>query len=181
LTVDEVLERKVKVLIELRKYRLIEREEGKEGPLFTVETPEGKKLVVWAVSSTEAIGIRYLNLLPKAIKAKEADGGIIISNGRYTQSAKSTARKKGIELISEDFPSFNIFEHYLVPKHEILSAEEKAQVFEKYRVQAYQLPRIKTSDPVIRVIGAKPGDLIKIIRKSPSAGGYVSYRYVVEG
>jgi len=181
LTLDPVIERKVQVLIELRKYKLLEREEEKEGAFFTVETSEGNKLLVWAVSSTEAIGIRYINQLPKNIKAKSLDGGIIISNGRYTQSAKTTARKKGIELISPDFPSFNVFKHYLVPKHEILTPEEKTEVLEKYRVKSYQLPRIKASDPIVKVIGAKPGDLIKIIRKSPAAGEYVSYRYVVEG
>ena len=51
----------------------------------------------------------------------------------------------------------------------------------KYRVKPYQLPRIKASDPVVRAIGAKPGDILKIIRDSPTAGKYVSYRYVIEG
>ncbi|MEM2110670.1 MAG: DNA-directed RNA polymerase subunit H [Candidatus Bathyarchaeia archaeon] len=80
-----------------------------------------------------------------------------------------------------EFPSFDIFKHELVPKHEILTPEEKAKVLEQYRVEVYQLPRIRTTDPVVRVIGAKPGDLIKIIRKSPTAGEHISYRYVVEG
>ncbi|MEM1508046.1 MAG: DNA-directed RNA polymerase subunit H [Candidatus Bathyarchaeia archaeon] len=81
----------------------------------------------------------------------------------------------------QDFPSFNIFKHYLVPIHEVLSPEERKAVLEKYRVEQYKLPRIKTSDPIIRVIGAKPGDIVKIIRRSPTAGESVYYRYVVEG
>ncbi|MCW4020154.1 MAG: DNA-directed RNA polymerase subunit H [Candidatus Bathyarchaeota archaeon] len=79
------------------------------------------------------------------------------------------------------FPSFNIFDHYLVPKHEILTPEEKEEILQKYRVEPYKLPLIRTSDPIARVIGAKAGDLIKITRQSPTAGEYVTYRYVAEG
>ncbi|MEM2130041.1 MAG: DNA-directed RNA polymerase subunit H [Candidatus Bathyarchaeia archaeon] len=80
-----------------------------------------------------------------------------------------------------NFPSFNIFSHNLVPKHEILSPEEKEAVLKEYRVQPYQLPLLRTSDPISKVIGARAGDLVKITRKSLTAGEYVSYRYVVEG
>ncbi|MBS7606625.1 DNA-directed RNA polymerase subunit H [Candidatus Bathyarchaeota archaeon] len=114
------------------------------------------------------------------MSSKNIENGIIVSE-KYTQSAKSLARKNNIELIPQDFPSFNIFKHYLVPKHEVLSPEERKVVLEKYRIEPYKLPRIKTSDPIIRVIGAKPGDIVKITRRSPTAGESVYYRYVVEG
>jgi len=43
------------------------------------------------------------------------------------------------------------------------------------------LPFIKSSDPEARNIKSKPGDIIKIIRKSSSAGTAIAYRYVIEG
>jgi DNA-directed RNA polymerase subunit H len=178
---DPILDRKVQVLIKLRDYEILERERGKEGELITVRNSKGGKILVWAMANIDTIGIRYVNQLSKRVESMGLDGGIIVSNGKYTYSARSNARKKGVELIPPNFPSFNIFEHYLVPKHEILTPEEKEEVLQKYRVEPYKLPPIKTSDPVARVIGAKPGDLIKIVRKSPTAGEYVSYRYVVEG
>ncbi|MEM2912558.1 MAG: DNA-directed RNA polymerase subunit H [Candidatus Bathyarchaeia archaeon] len=79
------------------------------------------------------------------------------------------------------FPSFNIFDHVLVPKHEILSQEEREKVLAQYSINPYQLPRILASDSAVKAIGGKPGDIIKITRKSPTAGEYVAYRYVVEG
>uniref|UniRef100_A0A7C2Z9P1 DNA-directed RNA polymerase subunit Rpo5 n=1 Tax=Ignisphaera aggregans TaxID=334771 RepID=A0A7C2Z9P1_9CREN len=72
-----------------------------------------------------------------------------------------------------------ILEHELVPKHEVLSLEEGLEVLKKYGVRPEQLPWIKTSDPVVKAIGAKPGDIIKITRKTPWGGEIVVYRYVV--
>ncbi len=72
-----------------------------------------------------------------------------------------------------------ILKHELVPKHEIASPEEVAEILRKYGIKPEQLPWIRASDPVVRAIGAKPGDIIKIVRKSPTAGEVVVYRYVV--
>ncbi|CAB49535.1 DNA-directed RNA polymerase subunit H [Pyrococcus abyssi] len=75
---------------------------------------------------------------------------------------------------------FNIFKHVLVPEHRILSEEEKKALLEKYRITPAQLPQIKASDPAVKALGAKPGDIIEIKRKSPTAGVYYYYRVVVE-
>ncbi|MEM2875509.1 MAG: DNA-directed RNA polymerase subunit H [Candidatus Bathyarchaeia archaeon] len=84
-------------------------------------------------------------------------------------------------MAPKSFPSFVLFDHILVPKHEILSDEEREELLKRFRVKPYQLPKIKSSDPAARAIGARPKDIIKITRDSPTAGKYVSYRYVVEG
>lgn len=75
----------------------------------------------------------------------------------------------------------DITKHRLVPKHEVLSQEEAKEVLERYQIEPHQLPLLLSSDPVARVIGAKPGDIVKITRKSPTSGEIVIYRYVVEG
>ncbi|MBX5321899.1 DNA-directed RNA polymerase subunit H [Candidatus Bathyarchaeota archaeon A05DMB-3] len=114
------------------------------------------------------------------MKEAEIDRGILVASGRYTNAAKQTAKKKRIELLPKTFPVFDIFEHKLVPKHEILTPEERETVLAQYRVKPYQLPQIKASDPAVKAIGAKPGDILRIIRKSPTAGEHIAYRYVVE-
>ena len=75
---------------------------------------------------------------------------------------------------------FDIMKHVLVPKHEILSKEEKKALLEKLNISEKQLPKIFESDPVIKVLNAKPGDVIKITRKSPSAGESIYYRIVIK-
>ncbi|RLF15635.1 MAG: DNA-directed RNA polymerase subunit H [Thermoprotei archaeon] len=76
---------------------------------------------------------------------------------------------------------FNIFDHVLVPKHILLTKEEAKKVLKELGVQPWQLPWIRASDPAAKALGAKPGDIIKIIRKSKLAGYSIAYRYVVPG
>ena len=75
----------------------------------------------------------------------------------------------------------NVFNHMMVPIHILLKQEEAEKVLNKYRIKPYQLPKIKDSDPAVKAIQAQPGDIIKILRKSPTAGKAIAYRYVIEG
>jgi DNA-directed RNA polymerase subunit H (RpoH/RPB5) len=75
---------------------------------------------------------------------------------------------------------FDIMNHDLVPLHEIISEKEKNELLSKYKIEPNQLPKILDTDPVCISIGAKPGQILKIIRKSHTAGESVSYRFVVE-
>ena len=75
---------------------------------------------------------------------------------------------------------FDIMNHDLVPLHIIVSDDEKKELFDKYNITPDQLPKILDSDPVSISIGAKPGQIVKIIRKSHTAKEAVAYRFVIE-
>ena len=92
------------------------------------------------------MGVTYVRKLEKTLETGVAEKGIIVAKSRYTYAAKRDARKYGIELIPRIFPSFNLFKHKMVPKHEVLPPEEAKAVFEEYSVEPYQLPRINASD-----------------------------------
>ena len=70
--------------------------------------------------------------------------------------------------------------HIYVPKHEILAIAESKKVLEKFHCKPTELPLIFVTDPAIIGLGVKPGDMIKITRKSATAGESLYYRYVVE-
>ncbi len=74
-----------------------------------------------------------------------------------------------------------IVNHIYQPKHEILSKEEANLVFKKFNSKPSQLPYMMSSDKGIQGLDAQPSDVIKITRKSSTAGESVYYRYVVEG
>lgn len=175
-------EKKAEVLIKLRGYKKLSKKkiEYKNAFGFSVKTPKGKS-VIYCIPSHGTVGVQYVNQLAKILEDEKLERAIVVTSGRYTQAAQKKARKKGIELIPRIFPIFDLFDHELVPKHEILLPEEREQLLAEYRVKPYQLPRIRTSDPAVKAVGAKAGDIVKIIRNSTTAGKYIAYRYVVEG
>ena len=71
-------------------------------------------------------------------------------------------------------------DHVYVPKHEIMTKKEGQEVLEKFNCKPTELPLIFVNDPAIVGLGVKPGDMIKITRKSSTAGAGLYYRYVVE-
>ncbi|HUU49209.1 MAG TPA: DNA-directed RNA polymerase subunit H [Nitrosopumilaceae archaeon] len=71
-------------------------------------------------------------------------------------------------------------DHVYVPLHEIMSRKEAEEILKKYNCKPTELPFIFVNDPAIMGLGVKPGDMIKITRKSPTAGKSLYYRYVVE-
>ena len=72
----------------------------------------------------------------------------------------------------------NPLKHYLVPPHEIVPKEQHEALMKSlYITQKSQFPFIRYhEDPITRVIGSIPGDILKITRPSPSAGEYIVYR-----
>ena len=72
----------------------------------------------------------------------------------------------------------DIFKSGLVPMHELLNGDEKADLLERLNVAQKQLPKIREADPAVKAIGAKKGDIIRITRKSASGETYY-YRTVV--
>lgn len=73
----------------------------------------------------------------------------------------------------------NILDHKLVPRHEVLPAKEKKELLENLGITKEQLPQILESDPAVKKIEAKKGDVLKIARNSPISGETMYYRLVV--
>ena len=65
---------------------------------------------------------------------------------------------------------FNILKHTLVPKHIVLSSDEKTAFLEKYHItDESMIPTISYFSPVSIVLGIRPGDVCKIERFSKTA------------
>ena len=75
---------------------------------------------------------------------------------------------------------FAVRDHEMVPEHVLLTPDEGLQVLREVGIDAPQLPKIHANDPAAKEIGAKVGDIIKIIRKSTTAKHSVFYRLVID-
>lgn len=73
----------------------------------------------------------------------------------------------------------DITKHEFVPKHIKLSEDEAQEMLKKFNISRKQLPRILKEDPAIQKLDVKKGDVIKIIRKSPTTGEAEFYRVVI--
>lgn len=74
----------------------------------------------------------------------------------------------------------DVLAHNLVPFHSILTKEETDQLLKDYAIRLVDLPRIFEDDPASIALGAKEGDVLKIVRNSDTIVDTVdTYRFVV--
>lgn len=87
-----------------------------------------------------------------------------------------------VENLVKEKPKVDILLHEIVPKHRILTKEETEELLKKYSIKLLNLPRIFSDDPVVEMIGARYGDVIRIKRKSDTMVKEVeSFRFVMKG
>jgi DNA-directed RNA polymerase subunit H len=91
-----------------------------------------------------------------------------------------------VKHLVTDNISFNVLKHDLVPEHHLLNEEEAEKVLSKLKITCDQLPKIRRTDPGIKVLEnvcgpVEEGRIVKIVRKSETAEEFVVYRLVTRG
>ena len=81
-----------------------------------------------------------------------------------------------VTVINIERLQFNILNHSMVPKHRILSEEEKDLVIKKFNIVDDNIPEISRFDPVAQVIGIRPGEYCEITRGSKTSITSLFYR-----
>ncbi|CAD8091010.1 unnamed protein product [Paramecium primaurelia] len=104
---------------------------------------------------------------------------IVDKKARLFIDQVNSTQTYSFELFGEDDLVYDVTKHELVPQHIILNDNEKELLLKKYGLVDNQLPRILQSDPIARFLGLHHGDVVKIIRKSETAGLYVTYRIAI--
>ena len=171
-------EKRAALIIKYRKIKVDSVEKDEDRIVYRMSRGD-EKYIMHVLLGKKTIGIAYIRELRDKVNEEEATGGLIVGDGKYTYSARSSAPEMRIELIPPTLPTFDIFEHDLVPLHEVVSQEERKELSKKYHAEPFQFPWIKSVDPISIILGAKPGDVVRITQKSETAGKYETYRYVV--
>ncbi len=147
-------------------------------------TDDNKKINVTFFKDIKTFGKKDLETIVQGIKEDFNNNNIkiiIILKDKYNitiEKELTNALYKNVEIFLFKNLTFNITNHEDVPKHIPLTEEEAKEVLNIYKCTNMQIPKILYTDPMARYYGLKPGQMFKIIRTSPSAGEYISYRYV---
>ncbi|KAJ1333501.1 DNA-directed RNA polymerase subunit RPABC1 [Microdochium nivale] len=146
--------------------------------------PQSEAGTIWVeFLNDSSLGAEQMRKFGKACAEGNFRTGVLVSHVAVSSSAKKEIAKfsqwTSIEWFLEEDLIINITHHELVPRHVILSKEEKLALLKRYRLKETQLPRILQKDPVAKYLGMKRGQVVKIIRKSETAGRYASYRLCV--
>jgi len=130
----------------------------------------------------EKVGIACMRHYSKALKDAAIGRAILVTQHGLTHSSLKKLAKKRVHLHMEHFTvralAVNILEHHLVPAHEALVGEERAAFLGRFRAE--QLPCILSTDVVVRLLGFRVGDVLRITRPDFAAGAAVMYRRVVD-
>lgn len=172
------IEKRAKLVMKYRKMKVRKKEVDEDNNTNYHLVKNNETSILQCITGERVIGIAFIRELSKLVDESEAEKGIIVTDVKYTYSAKANALKYKIELIPKTLPTFDIFKHKLVSPAELLNKEEKQEIIKKYHAEPYQFPRIPYRDPVSILLGAIPGDIIKFTSDSITAGEAISYRHV---
>lgn len=129
------------------------------------------------------VGVKTIKTYAQRMRDESVARAIMVIQASLTPHAKQSLvdvmPQFHIETFQEAELLVNITEHTLVPKHQLLTDDEKKTLLLRYKVKDTQLPRIQLSDPVARYYGVKRGQVLRIVRPSETAGRYVTYRLCV--
>ena len=177
----------IKAILKRRKYKIVNEEHFENYIDLECESELDSTQEIYArISLEDKVGVTilrdYFKKLDerKELKGEENVKGLLVASNRFTHYARREAKEKNIWVITSKDPRFDIFTHNLVPEHVICPEEELKELFIKYKIKRKHLPKILVSDPAVKAIGAKPGQVVKIFRKSDIAGESIAYRLVVQ-
>ena len=136
-------------------------------------------------------GIKFINLFLTTIKKelsienflnKNTDTHkFIIINKLSDRAIKQILEYQNTEVFTIDELLIVVIDHNIVPKHILLTLEEKEKYFTVFNHHPRDMKKILVNDPIARFYGAKVGDLFKIIRPSVTSGKEIDYRMVIPG
>ena len=103
-------------------------------------------------------------------------------NDTITAKVKYLFDRNGIFVVMHNIGrlQYNILQHELVPKIDILDENEKVEFKKRYSVHSdSQIPEISRFDPQALAVAMRPGDICKFTRDSPTALETSYYRVCV--
>ena len=165
-------------IIEHRGYQIVKESDPQYSNLIAGSEKLGNYIIAIKKDKNGEVTSKMLILLPNEEVVRVAtvrafkeqmdslgiDEGMMIALKRFTYTAERECRALDIIPIRKNHPVFNIFNHFLVPEHRILSKAEVRELLKSYNCKLHQLPKIYSDDPGVVAIDGKIGDVLEIQR-----------------
>lgn len=128
------------------------------------------------------VGVNTIRQYTKAMEDEHVTKAIIVYDNTITAFAKQQTEQNKLlcfEYFRKNELYVNKLDHVLVPKHEIISEDEKKELLRVYKIKDMHLPKIYSTDQIVRYFGAKRGQVFKITRNTETSGETIYYRIVI--
>lgn len=130
------------------------------------------------------VGVKTLRRIHAECLAAGCHHAILVTEDGVTPFAskelEETARAGNtVEVFKRRELAFCVVEHALVPPHRILTTTERKEFLQRPGYKLSALPRIKSTDPVVRFMNFPLGSIVQISRSIGTSDGEVYYRAVV--
>ena len=133
--------------------------------IFFQNSQNGEKIYIFYITA-QKVGINEIKKVISELDKYQCNRCIVIYNTLLTSFAKQyiNTTNKHVELFSHNELMKNIYSHFLVPRHVLLSHNDKCDLLKNLKVKEEKLPKIFVSDPISKYFGATKGDVFKIYR-----------------
>jgi len=145
----------------------ISAEDNKTGKLYVLKIITQPQKIT-AISKDSDI----LDFLKKYDKYKK----FIVVKDIVLKVYNQITSKSDTEIFKEQEIIYNILNHVLQPKYEIMTDDEVKKFFVEYMCKPSQVSKLPLSDPVAKAYGLKVGQMLRIIRPSEAVSEVVTYR-----
>lgn len=136
---------------------------------YSAKSQDFKKLLKGLPKKTEGVEVMFVSELE-------------FTNHIKKQLALFKSENPKIYVEDYDYEKFLIEmpKHVSVPKHELASDNEVAELCRRHFTTKEKFPKIHVGDTQCVWIGGKPGMVIKITRVSENSGEAIAYRIVIK-
>lgn len=134
---------------------------------------ETKEPILVHFSDEEKMSLKNLKYFLENTISQNIRNIIIVLKIGISHSANKFAQEcENLEICTfkEEDLLFNRTKHELVPKHRIISVEEKENLMKEKMLTEESMPKILSTDPIAKYLGARKGDVIEILRPSETVG-----------
>ncbi|XP_020099833.1 DNA-directed RNA polymerase V subunit 5A-like isoform X3 [Ananas comosus] len=145
-----------------------------------LSNPSQKVRVIFC--GTDPVKVSTIREIYKGLKNESSTRLILVVQSKMTFKSREAIKdifSSKVEIFQITDLLVNITKHFLIPKHEVLTQEEKNELLKKYSVEDKQLPRMLETDAIARYYGLEKGTVMKVTYDGELTGSHVTYRCIM--